>query len=74
MPVDIVYGVHQEDEEETIYGGYISTMKERLLNAYVDVRVSLRRAAQTQKRYYDLQIRPTNFTKSDWVYAVHPGC
>jgi len=34
-PVDIVYGVRQ-DEEESTYDGYVSAMKERLLDAYAD--------------------------------------
>jgi len=59
MPVDIVYGVH-EDDEETICNGYISVIKERLLDAYADVRVSLKQAVRTQKKYYDMRASQTN--------------
>jgi len=38
MPVDIVDGI-RHDDEETTYDGYVSLMKERLLDAYADVRV-----------------------------------
>jgi len=62
MPVDLVYGTSQE-EEEVIYDGYAGKVRERLLDAYAETRVSLKRAAQTQKKYYDLKVRPTVFLK-----------
>jgi len=57
MPVDIIYGTRQDQVENT-YDGFVSTMKERLLDAYADVRTSLQQAAQTQKKYYDLRVKP----------------
>lgn len=36
------------------YDGYVDMMKERLMDAYADVQMSLRKAAESQEKYYDL--------------------
>jgi len=71
MPVDLIYGTSQEEEEVT-YDGYAGKIRERLLDAYAETRVSLKRAVQTQKKYYDLKVKPTVFEKGSWVYYFHP--
>jgi len=49
MPVDRVYDMHCEYEEPT-YDGYVDLMRERLMDAYADVRASLKKRAKTQKK------------------------
>jgi len=36
--------------------------------AYVEVRDTLRRSAERNKRYYDFKVRPYKYKKGDWVY------
>jgi len=54
------------------YDGYAGKVREHLLDAYAETRVSLKRTAQTQKKYYDLKVKPTVFEKGSWVYYFHP--
>jgi len=56
MPVDIIYDMHKE---RRTYDGYVDLIEERLRDAYTDVRTSLKKAVETQKKYYDLSVKPT---------------
>ena len=67
MPVDIIYGT-PEGIPATSYDGYVGNLQEKLITAYEDVRTELRRAAQRNKRYYDLRVRPHEYRTGDWVY------
>jgi len=38
------------------------------VDAYADARVSLKKAAETKNRYYDLRVKPTAFAKGSCMY------
>jgi len=69
MSVDIVYETHCEEEEPTYYDGYVDRY---VADAYADARTSLKKAAETQKKYYHLRVRLTTFISdtfkgSKWI-------
>ena len=55
-PADIVYGSLDEPSTET-YDDYVESMRQRMMTAYEEARVALRRAAERNKRYYDVRVR-----------------
>jgi len=42
-------------------------MQERLKYAYANIRRSLRKAAETRKKYYDLRVKSAVYAKGSWV-------
>jgi len=66
-PADIVYGSLGELSNET-YDDYVESMRERMMTAYEEARVALRRAAERNKRYYDVRVRAREYRKGQWVY------
>jgi len=46
-------------------------MREQMLDAYADVRASLKKAAETQRKYYNLRIKPTALAKGVTRPRVH---
>ena len=71
MPVDIVYGTPDE-LKVTSYDGYAGEMQERLTTAYEEVWRELRKAAERNKRYYDVKVKPHRYVAGDWVYYYNP--
>jgi len=51
------------------YDGYADELEERLKRAYSFVRNHLKRAAERNKKYYDLRVRPQRYKVGDWVYC-----
>ena len=47
-------------------------MTERMMTAYEEARVALRRAAERNKRYYDVRVRAKAYRKGQWVYYFNP--
>ena len=71
MPVDIVYGPPPEHPEPS-YDSYVSSMRDRLITAYAEVRQELRRSAERNKKYYDVRVRRNIYKVGDWVYYYNP--
>ena len=67
-PVDIVYGC-PEAPPQSNYDDYADELEERLKRAYSFVRGHLKKAAERNKRYYDLRVRPQKYHVGDWVYC-----
>ena len=70
-PADIVYGSLDEPSTET-YDDYVESMRERMTTAYEEARVALQRAAERNKRYYDVRVRTKEYRKGQWVYYFNP--
>ena len=47
-------------------------MRERMTTAYEEARVAMRRAAERNKRYYDVRVRAKEYRKGQWVYYFNP--
>ena len=70
MPVDIVYPV--PDELATTYDDYAGKLQEKLTTAYEEVRQELRKAAERNKRHYDVTVKPHRYAAGNWVYYYNP--
>ena len=71
MPADIVYGSLDETPAKT-YDGFVGTVQERMTAAYAETRIALRKAAERNKRYYDVRVRPNEYQVGSWVYYFNP--
>ena len=47
-------------------------MRERMMTAFEETRVALRKAAERNKRYYDVRVRAKEYKKGQWVYYFNP--
>jgi len=47
-------------------------MRERMTTAYEEARVALRRAAERNKKYYNVRVRAKEYRKGQWVYYFNP--
>jgi len=65
MPVDVVYGSVEDPANES-YDDYVENIRERMTSAYEEARQALRKkAAERNKRYYDVRVRPNKFKKGE---------
>jgi len=71
-PVDVVLNLPHPDGPLTTYDGYVEKLQERMTEAYVHVRNEIGHAAERNKRYYDLRVRPRKYNIGDWVYYFNP--
>ena len=60
------------DGHSSTYDRYVEEMTDRRRAAYQLVRQHLGEAAQKNKRYYDMTVRPKKFDRGDWVYYYNP--
>lgn len=67
LPLDIMTGV-QEDEGRKHLPAYVEELKARLHQCFTEVRQHLRRAAERQKRYYNLHAHGDQHSRGDLVY------
>ena len=65
-PVDIVYR-EAEGEPPDDYDAFVEDFRERSTTAYAEVRSSLGKAAERNKRYYNIGVRKQRFKVGDWV-------
>jgi len=65
-PLDIVYR-SPEDEPEKYYDTFVEGVRERTTTAFAEVRNSLKRSAERNKRYYNLGLKPKHFDVGQWV-------
>jgi len=71
MPADIVYGSLDETPAKT-YDGFVETVQERMTAAYEETRIALRKAAERNKRHYDVRVRSNEYQVGSWVYYFNP--
>ena len=71
IPVDIVYGSPTEAPAQT-YSVYVEDDRERMTEAYEEVQIALRKAAERNKRYYDVRVKKNTYSVGDWVYYINP--
>jgi len=67
LPLDIMAGV-QEDEGRKHLPVYVEELKGRLHQCFTEVRQHLRKAAERQKRYYNLHAHGDQHSRGDLVY------
>ena len=70
-PVDIVLGTGPVDSEET-YDGFVEDVQTRMRTAFDLVRQHIGEAAQRNKRYYDIRVKPAKYALGQWVYYFNP--
>ena len=70
-PVDIVYGDVDEEPPDD-YDDYVEGVRERSTTAFAEVRSSLGKAAERNKKYYDLGVKSQKFQKGEWVLYFNP--
>ena len=72
VPADIMYGSLDEQPSTETYDDYVESMRERMTTAYEEARIALRRAAERNKKYYDVRVRAKEYIKGQWVYYFNP--
>jgi len=70
-PADIMYGSLDDPASET-YDDNVESMRERMTTGYEETRAALRKAAERNKRYYDIRVRAKKYNKGQWVYYFNP--
>ena len=71
--VDILYGSPDETDLPTIdYEDFVAQARSRMTASYAEVRETLRRSAERNKRYYDCKVKPARFAVGQWVYYFNP--
>ena len=65
-PMDLMYGTPDEGHES--YNAFVEERRERMVSAFTEVRNTLRRSAERNKRYYDLSVKPKTFETGQWVW------
>ena len=72
-PIDLVLGTGEMCDDATqSYCDFVENMESRMSRAYEMVREHLGEAAQRNKRYYDLNVKPTKYNIGDLVYYYNP--
>jgi len=71
MPADIMYGPLDDAPKES-YDDYVENVRDRMTAAFEEARIALRKAAERNKRYYDVRVRPNKYSIGDWVYYYNP--
>jgi len=70
-PPDLVYGAPDEEPTET-YDRYVEDMRDRAVQSFHEVRVSLQKSANRNKKYYDLGLKQEKFEAGQWVLYFNP--
>ena len=65
-PVDIMYGTGPVDTADS-YDGFVEDVQIRMQIAYDLVRQHIGEAAQRNKRYYDIRVKPARYKLGQWV-------
>ena len=71
-PVDVMFDLPDPDGTNETYDGYVEKLENKMREAYKFVRGELKQAAERNKRYYDLRVRPRKYEVGDWVYYFNP--
>jgi len=66
-PSDLVYGAPNEEvvNDSQTYDRYVEEMREKAVEAFHDVRMSLQKNASRNKKYYDLGLKQHKFAAGD---------
>ena len=67
LPLDIMTGVYDEEQRRHL-PVYVEELKGRLHQCFTEVRQHLKRAAERQKRYYNLHSHGEQYSRGDLVY------
>jgi len=71
--VDVLYGNTDERNAPKIdYDDFVTQTHSRMTASYAEVRETLRRSAERNKRYYDCKVKPARFAVGQWVYYFNP--
>ena len=70
-PAEIVYGLASPEQLPT-YDEFVESVREKMSEAYDLVRNSLGKAAERNKRYYDMRAKPMSFSEGQSVYYFNP--
>ena len=70
-PVDITCGTGPVNVTES-YDGFVENVQIRMQTAYDLVRQHIGEAAQRNKRYYDIRVKPAKYKLGQWVYYFNP--
>ena len=70
-PVDIVYGNVDENGGEN-YDRFVENVRQRMTVAFAEVRETLKRSAERNKKYYDISVKPNKFEVGQWVLYFNP--
>ena len=54
---------------ERWYDDFVEGVRSRMTEAFEETRIALRRAAERNKRYYDVRVRPKKYQTGDWLSA-----
>jgi transposase InsO family protein len=71
-PVDLVLNPPSAEEPLEVYDDYVERLRDRIKSAYTLVREELGRAAERNRKYYDLRVRPQHYSVGQWVYYYNP--
>jgi len=71
-PINIVYG-SPETTPKCTYDDYADELQHRMQGAYPHVREHLQEAAQRSKRYYDMRVRPQQYSVGDCFTTTTHG-
>jgi len=71
-PLDIVLGIPEPESSARTYDGFVEDVQTKLKAAYDIARAELQQAANRNKRYYDMSVRPAKFAPGDWVFYYNP--
>jgi len=71
-PVDLVLNPPSAEEPLVHYDDYVERLRDRIRGAYTLVREELGRAAERNRKYYDLRVRPRQYSIGQWVYYYNP--
>jgi len=67
-----VYGAPDEETPEVTYDKYVAEIRDKAVEAFHDVHVSLQKSASRNKKYYDLGLKQQQFATGDWVLYFNP--
>jgi len=71
-PIDAVLDLPSPEGTSVTYDDFVEQIQSKLRKAYQTVRKELGRAAERNKHYYDLRVRPKRYDVGDWVYYYNP--
>ena len=66
-----MYGTGGLNEEQS-YDGFVEDVQLRMQTAFELVRKHIGQAAERNKRYYDIRVKPAKYNVGQWVYYFNP--
>lgn len=72
IPLDVLIGEPEEEGRPLGTCEFVIERAEHMRAAYQLARLNLGKAAERQKKYYDLRVRPKEYQEGDWVWVFQP--